>query len=416
MSAHGSGFVLAGRYELREAVGEGGFAKVYRARDTETGETVAVKVPNYEGSNNDREVIDQYFGQEAGTLERIEAAGGHPNLVTLYDRGTVDGTEYLVVQYIDGYDLDEAIERTGPLGENLAEQVRQVGIDLCDAMSFLHESEIVYRDLKPDNVMLTGRDGWPRPVLIDFNTATDLDADGLARDDETTIMGPYKPPEIADADRDARQGPWSDVYSIGKVLLFLLRGIVPTEDGVNPRALGVECDPYLAATVEKATRTAHDSRFRNATSMKRVLEAGDSKSLTEASLVDLGTGERHAVEPGDTVGRRDAAGPSPSIAVQDRERHVSGIQAEFDVVAAGSDDWLLRDHSLNGTYVRSDGTWQRVLGQEGCERLREHGADPTDSDGEEPPSQFPLSDGDLVALVHPSYGLTFRFETRGRGQ
>jgi len=413
MSSHGSGFVLAGRYALREAVGEGGFAKVYRARDTEIDEIIAVKVPNHEGSNNDRKVIDQYFGHEARTLERIEAAGGHPNLVTLHDRGTENGTEYLVVQYIDGYDLDEAIERTGPLGENLAEQVRQVGIDLCDAMSFLHESEIVYRDLKPDNVMLTSRDGWPRPVLIDFNTATNLDADGLARDGETTIMGPYKAPEIADADRDVRQGPWSDVYSIGKILLFLLQGTVPREDGVNPRTLGVDCDPYLAATVEKATRTAHDRRFRNATSMKRVLEAGESGTVAEATLVDLETGERHAIEPGDTVGRRNAAGGSPSIVLEDGDKHVSAIQAEFDVAESGSDDWSLRDYSLNGTYVRSDGTWQRVLCEEGRERLREHGADPTDSDGEVPPSRLRLSDGDLVALVHPSYGFTFRFEACG---
>ncbi len=419
-AAHDRGFVLADRYRLREAIGEGGFAKVYRATDSETDASVAVKVPNYEGSSNEPDVIDQYLEREAQTLERIQRAGGHPNLMSLHDCGWENDTVYLVVEHVDGYDLDEAIDRTGPLDKHLAEQVRQVGIALCDAVSFLHESEIVYRDLKPDNVMLTGDDGGPRPVLIDFNTATDVDREGRVHDSETTILGPYKPPEIAEAElSDVRQGPWSDVYSIGKILLFLLKGTVPQKDGVNPRKLGVDCDPYLAAIVEKATRTAYDNRFRNATSMKRVLEAKDPSEPPEASVTYLPTGEEHTVHPGDTVGRRGAPGPTPSIEIEDQEEYVSTVQVEFDLADSGADqrstggsdvdDWILRDHSLNGTYVQSDGTWHRVLSERGSEQLREQGADPTGPDGETPPATYPLSRGDLVALVHPSRGLAFQF-------
>jgi protein kinase/serine/threonine-protein kinase len=399
---------IGGRYELVSEAGEGGFAKAFEATDTQTGETVAVKIPNYEGSSNDEAVIDQYFGKEAETLQQISDAGGHPNVMTLYDQGMDGDLAYLVVEFIDGYELDEAIERTGPLTDT--EEVRQAGIDLCDAMSFLHENEIVYRDLKPDNVMITQRGGRPTPVLIDFNTATGFDAEGSASDSGTTILGPYKPQEVAEAgSSDARQGPWSDVYSIGKLVLFLLKGTVPNVDGINPRDFGVDCEPYLAQIVERATQADYEERYANATSMKHVLEAKDPSPPPKASITYLQAEEQFPIFPGDTIGRRYAKGPTPSIAIEDDEEYISTVQVQFDIDSE-SGEWFLRDRSLNGTYVQKGDGWQRVLGESGRERLEEKGEDPTDRHGFVPPETHSLSDGDLIALVHPSYGVTFQFE------
>ncbi|MFC7135165.1 MULTISPECIES: serine/threonine protein kinase [Salinibaculum] len=397
---------LAGRYDLEAEAGEGGFAKAFVARDTLTGETVAVKIPNYEGSSNDPDVIDEYFHKEGETLSRIEAAGGHPNVMTLVDRGTHDGVDFLVVEYIDGYELDEAIEELGPREDT--EEVRQVGIDLSDAMGFLHEAEIVYRDLKPDNVMLTERDGRPTPVLIDFNTATGFDADGHAEDSGTTILGPYKPPEVAEAgSSDIRQGPWSDVYSIGKILLFLLRGTVPKKDGINPRDFGIDTEPYLADIVEKATRSNYEERYPNATVMKDVLAARDPSPPPKARLTHLQGNAEYTVYPGDTIGRRYAKGPTPSIAIEDEGEYISTVQVQFDIEG---DQWMLRDRSTNGTYVQSGDGWEWVLSADGRERLREQGENPADRHGNVPPETYPLTDGSLVALVHPSYKQTFQFE------
>jgi serine/threonine protein kinase len=402
-----AGDVTAGRYQIEAEAGEGGFAKAFRAVDTETGETVAIKYPNYEGSSNDPDVIEEYFLKEAESLERIEAAGGHENVMTLKERGNDDGTPFLVVQYVDGYELDDAIEATGPLEDT--EQVRAIGIDLCDAMSFLHENELVYRDLKPDNVMVTQRDGRPVPVLIDFNTATAIGHGNSAPDSGTTILGPYKPPEIAEASRtDARQGPWSDVYSIGKILLFLLKGTVPKMDGVDPRDFGADCDPYLAEIVETATQTDSHDRYRNATVLKHVLEARDATPPREASVTYTQEDTRFRISPGDTLGRRYAQGPTPSIAIEDDDEYISTVQVQFDIEDG---HWVLVDRSLNGTYVQTGDGWQRVLGESGRERLREKGEDPTDRHGNVPPETYELTDGDLIALVHPSYGVTFEFET-----
>ena len=405
-----TGDLVLGRYEIAENVGSGGFADVYRAVDTETDEDVAVKYPNYEGSRNDRDVIDEYFEKEAETLARIDEAGGHDNLMGLVEYGDQDGAAVLVVEYVDGFELDSAIHRTGPLEET--EEVREVGIALCDAMSFLHENEIVYRDLKPDNVMVTNRDGTVTPVLIDFNTATGFDPTEEDDDTEaTTIVGPYKPREVAEADQtDVRQGPWSDVYSVGKILLYLLKGTVPRRDGVDPRDFGADCEPYLAEIVEKATRTDYERRYRNATAMRHVLEARDPSSPPTATLTHVEDDTEYTIYPGDTVGRRFSDGPPSSITIEDEDGYVSTVQVQFDMDEEG--EWFLRDRSLNGTYVRTGtGTnWQRVLSTAGRERLEESGEDATDRHGHEPPTEYGLMDGDLVALVHPGYGVTFEFE------
>lgn len=401
-----SGDVIADRYQVEVIAGEGGFSIAYRAFDRQTGKTVVVKYPNYEGSQNDPEIIDEYLRKEAETLTRIEAAGGHPNVMTLFEDATHEDEPRLVVEYVDGYDLDEAIEEAGPL--ETTEHVRQIGIDLCEAMSFLHEHEIVYRDLKPDNVMVTERNGAVTPVVIDFNTATGF-AGGEAADGSTTILGPYKPREVAEADRsENRQGPWSDVYSVGKILLFLLKGSVPRKDGVDPRDFGAECEAYLAEIVERATQADPEARYPNATVMKQVLEAKDPTPPPSAQLSYLPTGETYTVYPGDTVGRRDADGPTPSIALEDEGAYISTVQIRFEVDENGQ--WIVRDRSLNGTYVQSGDGWQRVLGAAGRERLEELGEDATDRDGAVPPTSHPVSNGDLIALVHPGYGATLRFE------
>ena len=402
-----TGSLVAGRYRLEEEAGEGGFAVAYRAVDSYTGNTVAVKYPNYEGSSNDPDVIEEYFLKEAETLERIERAGGNENLMSLLERGDDDGTPMLVVEYVDGYELDRAIDQTGPL-EN-TDHVREIGIDLAAAMSFLHENEIVYRDLKPDNVMITEREGRPVPVLIDFNTATRFDSSGETTDTGTTILGPYKPAEVAEAaSTDSRQGPWSDVYSIGKILLFLLKGTVPKKDGINPREFGVDCERYLASIVEKATQTHYEDRYRNATVMEQVLTAKDPTPPKEASLKYVQTGETYTIYPGDTVGRRYAEGPTPSIAIEDEQEYISTVQVQFEV---GDGQWRLRDRSLNGTFVQTGDGWQRVLCKTGRERLHERDEDYTDRHGNIPPTTWDLTDSDLIALVHPSYSVTFEFHT-----
>jgi protein kinase/serine/threonine-protein kinase len=402
------GALVGDRYRLKEYVGEGGISTVWLGHDEETGDAVAIKHPNYDSSNA-REIIDQSIRSELDVLEGIREAGGHPNVMELVDSVVHADTLCIVVGLIDGEDMSDVVERHNGITD--PEDLRRVGIALCEAMSFLHRNEIIYRDLKPDNVMLR-EDLWP--VLIDFNTAKGFepelaDGDGVSG---TVIPNPvYKPPELNN-DPDLvgyRQGPWSDVYSIGKALMYMLSGTGVRKHAVDPRDFpGTRSTPdYLAEIIERATGKHKDDRYQNATVLARVLEARDPEPPDRARLVHLQADETYECYPGDTIGRQADDGPQPSIAIDDPDKYVSSVQVQFDRTVDG--EWLLRDHSLNGTWVNDGDGWQRVLSESGRERLVEKGDDPA-VDGEMPPEEVVVAAGDEIALVHPQYPVWLRFE------
>lgn len=402
------GALVADRYRLEEFLGKGGVSKVWRGRDEETDATVAVKHPNYD-SSNDAAIVDDSIRGELDVLEDIRDAGGHPNVMELVDSFVHGEMLFIVVGYISGEDMAEAVSRLNGITD--AEDIRRIGIALCEAMSFLHRHEIIYRDLKPDNVMLK-EDLWP--VLIDFNTAKGFEPDltdgGAASG--TVIPNPvYKPPELNN-DPDLvgyRQGPWSDVYSIGKVLMYMLSGTGVRKHAVDPRDFpGTRSTPaYLAEIIERATGKHKDDRYQNATVLARVLEARDPEPPATARLVHLQAETTYECYPGDTIGRQADDGPQPSIAIEDPKKYVSSVQVQFDRDADGQ--WLVRDHSLNGTWINHGDDWQRVLSESGRERLVEKGDDPAEG-GEMPPEELAIEPGDQIALVHPQYPVWLRFE------
>ena len=403
MSTLEAGDIIAGRYQAEEFLGAGGVARAWRCRDTQTGERVVVKAPNYE-SNNDPRVVRESIEREIEVLEAIRDAGGHPNLMGLVARTSDGGQPVLVVDYIDGENLYSMVKRRN--GFTNSEDVRRVGIALCKAMSFLHENEIIYRDLKPDNVMITAN---TTPILIDFNTAKGFVPD--ASDAGTVIPNPiYKPPELNN-DPDLvgfRQGPWSDVYSIGKVLVFLFSASAPDGNAIDPRDYpGTRSVPrYLAEIIEQATAAHRDDRYRNATVLARLLETRTATPPDVATITTLPAGTTYDLYPGDTVGRESEDGPQPAIAIEDPGNYISAVQIQFEADADGT--WYLRDRSLNGTYVRRGETLYRILSARGKDRLRETDATST-RELAALDERMPLKPDDEIALVHPSYDVRFRF-------
>jgi len=409
---HGAGDLIDGRYRLEEFLGEGGISKAWLGRDEETGRQVVVKHPNYD-SENAPGVVRESLEREIEILEQVTAAGGHPNLMGFVERATTQGHPAMVVEHVPGENLFAAVKRHN--GFTNPEDVRQVGIALCHAMSFLHENEIMYRDLKPDNVMLQPD---LTPVLIDFNTAKGFvgaPSGGESRSG-TVIPNPtYKPPELNNDPElvGYRQGPWSDVYSIGKVLLFMFSASAPRSDAVDPRDLpGTRSVPaYLAESIRRATQPHKDDRDRNATVLARGLERESVGAPPVASLTHIQAGATYDVYPGDTVGRATPDGPRPAVAIEDPDSYVSAVQAQFDT---DGDRWLLRDRSLNGTWVKRGDGWQRVLSERGRQRLADR-ADESEAELAALPEEVPLDDGDRIALVHPSYDVRLAFDADGGG-
>jgi protein kinase/serine/threonine-protein kinase len=292
----------------------------------------------------------------------------------------------------------------------------RIAADLLDGIAYIHSRGQIYRDLKPDNVIVRPDD---HPVLIDFNTAKgfDPDTDGTSAvpgESDTTIPGSFKPPEVrAPHTVDFGQGPWSDVYPVGKLIIGMLRSEgIPRGDAVDPRE-DTDCPDYLAEVVVTATQYDRADRYNSAQAMRSALERGGSSPPARAQLERLtGPGAVHPLEAGDTVGRAGTEEVTPNIPIEagGQEEFVSAVQAEFDVSADGQ--WVLQDRSLNGTWVhkRDHRGWIRVHWADGRRRLRDGGYPaPSGEDGSVPPESIELEDGDIVALADPPRGITFRF-------
>ena len=203
--------VVSGRYRVLRKIGGGGMADVYLCEDLTLGRRVALKV------------LLQRFLDDPKFVERFrreaKAAAGlnHPNLVSIYDWGEVDGTYFIVMEYVEGETLKDLVRRQGRLGGN--EAVR-ISLQLLAALEFAHRTGIVHRDIKPQNVMLD-RDGNVK--VMDFGIARAGDS-GMTEVGSILGTAQYLAPEQA---RGQRVDERSDLYSVGIVLYEMLTGTVP---------------------------------------------------------------------------------------------------------------------------------------------------------------------------------------------
>jgi len=211
-----------GPYEIASRIGAGGMGEVFRGKDTRIGRAVAVKVlPESLSSNADRLQRFEVESRAAGTLN-------HPNLVTIYDVGTHEGTPYIVMELIDGVTLRDKL-RDGRLSPRTTiDYASQIAAGLAAA----HEKGIVHRDLKPENIFVTDDD---RVKILDFGLAklthsvdsNDTEARTEARNtDPGTVLGTVgymSPEQVRGQNVDYR----SDIFSFGAILYEMLTGKRP---------------------------------------------------------------------------------------------------------------------------------------------------------------------------------------------
>jgi eukaryotic-like serine/threonine-protein kinase len=155
-----------GPYEIQCPVGAGGMGEVYRAKDTRLDRTIAIKILPTHLSDNPE--FKQRFAREARTVSSLN----HPHICHLYDVGSQDGIDYLVMEFLDGETLADRLRR-GPLPFT---ELLKIGIEVAEALEIAHRAGIVHRDLKPGNIMLTKAG----TKLMDFGLAkpTSLGAAG----------------------------------------------------------------------------------------------------------------------------------------------------------------------------------------------------------------------------------------------
>ena len=212
--------VLAGRYELLERIGSGGMAVVYKARDRMLNRYVAIKIlkPEY---TKDIKFIENF------RRESQAAAGlSHPNVVVVYDVGREGNVHYIAMELVEGEPLSDLIEREAPLDYH---RVIEITKQIASALSFAHKHQIIHRDVKPHNIMMT-EDGQTAKIT-DFGIAKAVNSSTLVGN-TGTVMGSvhYFSPEQA---RGGYVDEKSDIYSLGIVMYEMLTGKVPF-DGENP--------------------------------------------------------------------------------------------------------------------------------------------------------------------------------------
>jgi len=200
------------RYEIRKLIGEGGMANVYLGYDTILDRDVAIKV--LRGDLADDEKFVRRFRREAQSASLLN----HPNIVQIYDVGEDDGNFYIVMEFINGQTLKQLIKKRGRLS---VPEVVDIMTQLTDGLAHAHDSYIIHRDIKPQNIMILD-DGMVK--ITDFGIAMAINASDLTQ--TNSVMGSvhYLPPEQASGKGSTIK---SDIYSLGIMMYEMLAGVMP---------------------------------------------------------------------------------------------------------------------------------------------------------------------------------------------
>jgi eukaryotic-like serine/threonine-protein kinase len=281
-----------GPYEISAAIGAGGMGEVYRARDTQLGRDVAIKVlPSFLSADPDRL---RRFEQEA----RAAAALNHPNILVVFQLGTHDGVRYLVSELLEGSTLREPLQR----GALPIRKAIDYGVQIARGLAAAHEKGIVHRDLKPENVFVT-KDG--RLKILDFGLARLLPQRGEVEvnaptmselTDPGTVMGTVgymSPEQVRGKPADHR----ADIFAFGAMLYEMLTGkrsfqkptsaetmtAILNEEPPGLSSLVPLAPPAMQRVVHRCLEKSPEQRFQSASDLAFALEALSDSSSTAAA-------------------------------------------------------------------------------------------------------------------------------------
>lgn len=273
------GETLAERYRIDEEIGRGGYSVVYRAEDLTVGTPVALKLlvppPATEAVARER------MRREALVARDLS----HPNVVALHDYHEWEDHAFLTMQLVHGPDLGACVERDGPMSPD---QVARVGADISAALEAAHQSGVLHRDVKPQNVLLAA-DGSAR--LADFGSARVIDMHSVTRTGGLVGTIAYTAPEVIAGDRgDAR----ADLYGLGVTLYYALTGELPGRaslhlppfpraEGFRPADLRPDVPEWLDEVIATLTREDPGLRYPTAGALGEALEAA-GKDLAPTTI------------------------------------------------------------------------------------------------------------------------------------
>jgi predicted Ser/Thr protein kinase len=280
-----------GKYKIISELGKGAMGIVYKALDPDINREVAIKLIRFDMVSEDAEKDEasRRFIREAQSAGNLD----HPNIITIYEVGKHDNQTFIVMQYVDGESLKEAIssgKRYPPA------EVVDLMTCLCDALEFAHQNKIIHRDIKPGNILL---DKQGRPYLVDFGVAR-MEMSTMTQ--SGTIVGTpsYMSPEQIQGVRvDAR----ADIFSLGVIIYEMLTGKRPfegdhittivykimNEEPPNIRDMKKDLPEGFDHVIKKALAKDPNQRYRNCKEL-----AADLKSTGEWSERTISSGLQRA--------------------------------------------------------------------------------------------------------------------------
>lgn len=279
-----AGTVLNERYVIGKVIGNGGFGITYLAFDTERMCKVAIKeyfpvglavrIPDRItiepiSSRYSREFENgrERFFNEAEILSHLDAG---TDVIKMYSVFAENGTVYYAMEHIDGLTISEYVGRYGKISTG---QALFAALEISSAFTFIHESGIIHRDLSPDNMMITSGGGIR---IVDFGNARPFVIDG--ENSLTVVLKPGYAP-IEQYQHYGRQGPWTDIYSLGAVLYYALTLETPSDpmtrtedDSVFQTGLSY-IDRRFAAILDRMTAIKTESRYPSCAELYSELKA-----------------------------------------------------------------------------------------------------------------------------------------------
>ena len=276
------GMIIGDRYEVLEKIGTGGMSDVYKAKDHKLNRLVAVKVLKQEFSENENFVSK--FRVEAQSTAGLM----HPNIVNVYDVGDEDGVNYIVMELVDGITLKKYIEKKSRLS---VKEAVSIAIQVAMGLEAAHNNNIIHRDIKPQNIMIS-KEG--KVKVTDFGIAKAATSNTIT----SNVMGSvhYTSPEQA---RGGYSDAKSDIYSLGITLFEMLTGRVPfngdttvaiaikhiQEDLPSPADYNEEIPVSVEKIVLKCCQKSPDRRYQNAAEL--ITDLKKSLITPDKDFVDL---------------------------------------------------------------------------------------------------------------------------------
>lgn len=267
--------------ELISLLGRGGMGIVYKARQPQLDRTVALKILAPECSTDPR--FAERFQREAISLAKLD----HPNIVTIHDTGESDDYYYLLMEFVEGINLREAMA-----GEKMSpSEALTIVPEICEGLQYAHDQGIVHRDIKPENILL---DKKGRVKIADFGIAKlihgpeslsiDASASELSQDNnltqESKLGTPkYMAPEQAEASEETDHR--ADIYALGAVLYEMLTGERPQQDLLAP-SQKIQVDVRIDEIVLRALQKEPELRFQSAQEFSTVVQTvADQPNLSQ---------------------------------------------------------------------------------------------------------------------------------------